>query len=104
MAFKMARRSVVRGRPMPAGSGIRGFNNAHSASVASLANRRPSRRYCGRVISVQGMVSSIESSQIRRNHIQLKSLTTFRPDFQDDGTKGQTPPRSLLLAHRAEEG
>jgi hypothetical protein len=29
------------------------------------------------VISVQGMVLSLESSQIRRNHSPLKSLTPF---------------------------
>src|SRR6266516_7247735 len=56
MAFTMARRSVVRGRPIPAGAGIRGCSSAHSVSVVSLAKRRPSRRYCRRVISVQGMV------------------------------------------------
>src|ERR1043165_9975554 len=36
---------------------------AHSASVMSLAKRSPSRRYCARVISVHGIVTSIESLQ-----------------------------------------
>src|SRR5262245_2533559 len=76
MASTTERKLVVRGRPTPAGSGISGSSTAHSASVVSLAKRSPSRRYCARVISVQDMVLSIESSQIygitsRWNHSLL---------------------------------
>jgi hypothetical protein len=41
------------------------------------AYRSPLRRYCARVISVHGMVLSLESLQIRRNHSLLESLTAF---------------------------
>src|SRR5262249_30200611 len=76
MASTTERKLVVRGRPTPAGSGISGSSTAHSASVVSLAKRSPSRRYCARVISVQDIELSIESSQIdgitsRWNHSLL---------------------------------
>src|SRR3979411_1210358 len=83
MASTTARSSVVRGRHVPAVSGISGSSNIHSASDV-LAKRRPSRRYCSRGILVQGIVISLESLQLRRNHNRLKSLTSFRPDFQNE--------------------
>ncbi len=54
-----ARRSVVRGRPIRFGAGMNGAISAHSAFVMSLGYRMHSRLYCGRVISVQGIVTSI---------------------------------------------
>ncbi|WP_210212856.1 hypothetical protein, partial [Sinorhizobium meliloti] len=48
----------------------------HSRSVRSLAYRSARRAYCGRVKSVQAIVVSIESLQIRRNHNRLKSLNS----------------------------
>src|SRR5262245_12806985 len=97
IALTTSRKLVVRGRPIPAGSGITGSIKAHSASVVSLAKRSSSRRYCNRVISVQGMATSLESWQIRRNHIPLKSLTPFRPASEEgasfDGHPHAEEPR-----------
>src|SRR5687768_18396306 len=45
MAFIAARMSVLRGRPPGSAAGINGASRAHSASVRSLGNRKPSRRY-----------------------------------------------------------
>src|SRR5215471_11537290 len=98
MASTTERKLVVRGRPTPAGSGISGSSTAHSASVVSLAKRSPARRYCARVISVQDMVLSIESSQIdgitsRWNHSllfgqPLRSAALQGPCVSKDG-RGQ---------------
>src|SRR6202163_2062126 len=69
--------SVARGRPRAEAGGRSGSIANHSASVVSLSYRRPLRLYCRRVISVQTIVLSLESSQIRRNHNRLKSLSFF---------------------------
>lgn len=55
-----AQRHLAR-TPQTAALGNHGASTSHSCSVRSLAYRKPSRRYCGRVISVQDIVSSIES-------------------------------------------
>src|SRR6202049_2972221 len=69
--------SVARGRPRAEAGGRSGSIANHSSSVVSLSYRRPLRLYCRRVISVQTIVLSLESSQIRRNHNWLKSLSFF---------------------------
>src|SRR3984893_16633188 len=69
--------SVARGRPRAEAGGRSGSITNHSASVGSLSYRRPLRLYCRRVISVQTIVLSLESLQIRRNHNWLKSLSFF---------------------------
>src|SRR5262245_17746119 len=79
MACTTDRKSVARGRPIPAGGGIKGASTAHSASVVLLAKTSLSRRYCRGVIPGQGIVTSIESWHIRRNHSSLGSLTTYGP-------------------------
>ncbi|WP_432444835.1 LysR substrate-binding domain-containing protein [Rhizobium leguminosarum] len=56
---------------------MNGAINSHSRSVTSLAYRLVRRTYCCRVVSVQAIVHSIESSQIRGNHNWLKSLISF---------------------------
>src|SRR5271154_3772543 len=69
--------SVARGRPSAEAGGRSDSITNHSASVVSLSYRRPLRLYCRRVILVHTIVLSLESSQIRRNHNWLKSLSFF---------------------------
>src|SRR5665213_2061078 len=96
---------VLRGRPIDERGGMNGSSNAHSASVKSLAYRSPARRYCARVISVQGIVGSIESSQIRGNHNLLKSLNPFSVRLldQEPVLRHNTHRRSLRRAFQLEQ-
>ena len=80
------------------GAGISGSSSAHSPSFSSFAERSPARTYWRRVISVQAIVSSLESLQIRWNHNQLKSLNFF---FGQALSAGRNVPASAGHPQRA---
>src|SRR5262245_29930346 len=98
MACTTDRKSVARGRPIPAGGGIKGASTAHSASVVLLAKTSLSRRYCRGVITGQGIVTSIESWHIRRNHSSLGSLTTYGPYSEESAFSAGPHLRRLKAA------
>ena len=52
MAFTISRTGHTGGRPVLAGGGRSGARTTYSASVMSLAKRRPSRICCARVAAV----------------------------------------------------
>jgi hypothetical protein len=68
LAARRGERIARTGRagPPTVPGGMNGATGAQAAPVASLASLRPLRSYCGRVISVQAVVISVQS----RNRIE----------------------------------
>src|SRR4051794_41367823 len=92
MALTTSRMSTFRGRPRWHGLPSNGDSITHSRSVKSLAKRSSSRRYCGRVISVQDIVSSLESRKSEGITKDWNHLILFRPASKDDGVMcGKSP-------------
>src|SRR3954447_7935914 len=90
MALTASRMSTFRGRPRWHGLHSNGESISHSPSLKSLAKRSSSRRYCGRVISVQDIVSSLECRKSEGITKAWNHLILFRPASQDDGHEKRT--------------
>src|SRR3954454_17873215 len=83
MAFTTSRISTLRGRPRWHGLHSKGDSISHSLSLKSLAKPSSSRPCCGRVISVQDIMSSLESRKSEGITKDWNHLILFRPASEE---------------------